>query len=189
MGASLMHAFGILYRLYLCLFILFKFIKIFIGNCSRLRGDKHEKDRHSPCSLRAHVLLRETESEHQINRIISDPNKRYEENNLGWSEKNTFRWSGKASLRRRYPLRSDSRPSQDRGVHIDIAGFRQVEEPALQGQRTYLLRPILWLRSEVTGTGKALSRCKEEVLWIPGAGPGEALGFGPSFSNWNHTGV
>lgn len=95
MGARLMHAFGILYRLYLCLFILFKFIKIFIGNCSRLRGDKHEKDRHSPCSLRAHILLRETESEHQINRIVSDHNKRYEENNLGWSEKITAGGQGR----------------------------------------------------------------------------------------------
>lgn len=81
--------------------------------------------------------------------------------------KNTCRWSGKASLRRRYQLRSDSRPSRVRGVPIDMAGFRQVKEPALQGQCTYPLRPTLWLRSEIAGTGKALSRCKEEVSWIP----------------------
>lgn len=30
----LLHTFGTLYRLYLCLFISFKFIKMFIENCS-----------------------------------------------------------------------------------------------------------------------------------------------------------
>lgn len=63
-GGRLPHPFGVLYRLYLCLFISFKFIKIFIENSSRLRGDRGEQDRRSPRSPEARIL-QETGCEHR----------------------------------------------------------------------------------------------------------------------------
>lgn len=56
-GRRLLHPFGILYRLYLCLCISFEFIKIFIENGSRLRGDRGEQDWRGPCSPAAHIRL------------------------------------------------------------------------------------------------------------------------------------
>lgn len=44
--------------------------------------DQPKEDRHSPCSLRARVLLRESGSELQINRVISHNKKRYEESSV-----------------------------------------------------------------------------------------------------------
>jgi hypothetical protein len=55
MAERLLYAFGILYRLDLCLFISFKFIKIFIGNCSRLRGFSVEKI-DTACTLLEHTF-------------------------------------------------------------------------------------------------------------------------------------
>lgn len=51
-GRRLPHTLGTLYRLYLCLFISFKFIKIFIENRSWLGGDGGEQDRRGPALLK-----------------------------------------------------------------------------------------------------------------------------------------
>lgn len=59
--------------------------------------DQPKEDRHSPCSLRARVLLKESGSELQINRVISHNNKRYEESNCSRC-KNVCRRSQKAPL-------------------------------------------------------------------------------------------
>lgn len=62
--------------------------------------EQPKEDRHSPCSLRVHVLLRESGSELHINRVISHNNKRYEESNCG-------RRSWKAPLGKSWELRPD----------------------------------------------------------------------------------
>lgn len=52
-------------------------VKCLLGTVPDSR-DQSKENRHSPCSLRVHVLLRESGSELQINRVISHNNKRYE---------------------------------------------------------------------------------------------------------------
>lgn len=47
----------------------------------KTQGSQSKEDRHSPCSPGMLVLLSESGSELQINRIISHNNKRHEESN------------------------------------------------------------------------------------------------------------